>query len=217
MPSPPRPTEAELAILRVIWSDGPSTVRHVRDELHRTRPTLYTTVLKMLQIMTTKGLVRREEDGRSHVYHPCLTEERTQRQLVRDLFDRAFGGSASKLVMQALATTKASPAEMKEDGAAAGETAAQGQGTGVIGRDVLAAVGAALLHSLWIGGLIGAWAAASLRALRHANPVARYRLAAGALASIALVPVILCHRRESWRRRGWRGSPWRGWPALSRR
>jgi BlaI family transcriptional regulator, penicillinase repressor len=114
MPSPPKPTEVELAILRVIWTNGPSTVRHVRDALHRERPTLYTTVLKMLQIMTVKGLVRREEDGRTHIYHSCLSEERTQRQLVRDLLDRAFGGSTSKLVMQALATTRASAAELKE-------------------------------------------------------------------------------------------------------
>ena len=83
MPSPPKPTEAELAILRVIWQDGPSTVRHVRDLLNQSRPMLYTTVLKMLQIMTAKGLVRREEDGRTHIYHACLSEERTQRQLIR--------------------------------------------------------------------------------------------------------------------------------------
>lgn len=113
MLSPPKPTEAELAILRVIWQDGPSTVRHVRDLLNQSRPVLYTTVLKMLQIMTAKGLVRREEDGRTHIYHACLSEERTQHQLVRDLLDRAFGGSSSKLVMQALATTRASSAEMK--------------------------------------------------------------------------------------------------------
>ncbi len=113
MAAPPKPTEAELAILRVLWAEGPSTVRQVRDVLHRSRPTLYTTALKLLQIMTAKGLVRREEAGRTHIYHPCLSEERTQRQLIRDLLDRAFGGSASKLVMQALATTKASAAEMK--------------------------------------------------------------------------------------------------------
>jgi len=114
MPTPPKPTEAELAILRVIWTDGPSTVRQVSDVLNRTRPMLYTTVLKLLQIMTVKGLVRRDEDARTHIYHSRLSEERTQRQLVRDLLDRAFGGSSSKLVMQALATTRASAAELKE-------------------------------------------------------------------------------------------------------
>ncbi len=114
MTTPPKPTEAELAILRVLWKAGPSSVRQVRDVLHRSRPTLYTTALKLLQIMTVKGLVRREDVGRTHVYHPCRSEERTQHQLVRDLLVRAFGGSASKLVMQALATTKASAAEMRE-------------------------------------------------------------------------------------------------------
>src|SRR5918997_2908635 len=103
----PRPTDAELAILRVLWDRGPSTVRQVHEVLLRERPTAYTTALKLLQIMTEKGLVRRDETDRTHVYHPRLTEEQTQRQLVRDLLDRAFGGSASKLVMQALATKKA--------------------------------------------------------------------------------------------------------------
>lgn len=110
----PKPTEAELEILRVIWSQGPSTVGTIRDVIDRERPILYTTVLKLLQIMTGKGLVRREEAGRKHIYHATWSESRTQRQLVRDLLDRAFGGSADKLVMQALATTRASAAEMKE-------------------------------------------------------------------------------------------------------
>ena len=110
----PRPTDAELAILRVLWERGPSTVRQVHDVLLRERPTAYTTALKLLQIMTEKGLVRRDETDRTHVYHPRLSEEQTQRQLVRDLLDRAFGGSASKLVMQALAARRASPEELGE-------------------------------------------------------------------------------------------------------
>lgn len=110
----PRPTDAELAILRVLWERGPSTVRQVHDVLLRERPTAYTTALKLLQIMTEKGLVQRDETDRTHVYHPRLTEEQTQRQLVRDLLDRAFGGSASKLVMQALAARRASPEELGE-------------------------------------------------------------------------------------------------------
>jgi BlaI family transcriptional regulator, penicillinase repressor len=114
MPPLPRPTDAELAILRVIWRAGPSTVRQIAAVLNQQRPMLYTTVLKTLQIMTVKGLVRRETQGRGHLYAAALTEERTQRQLVRDLLDRAFGGSASQLVMQALATTRASAAELKE-------------------------------------------------------------------------------------------------------
>ena len=107
-PSTPRPTDAELAILRVLWERGPSTVRQVHESMSRERPAAYTTALKMLQIMTEKGLVRRDESDRSHIYHARLTEEQTQRQLVRDLLDRAFGGSASKMVMQALATRRAS-------------------------------------------------------------------------------------------------------------
>ena len=110
----PRPTDAELAILRVLWERGPSTVRQVHDVLSRERPGAYTTALKLLQIMTDKGLVSRDERDRSHVYHARLTEEQTQRQLVRDLLDRAFGGSASKLVMQALAARRASPEELTE-------------------------------------------------------------------------------------------------------
>ena len=110
----PRPTDAELAILRVLWERGPSTVRQVHDVLLRERPTAYTTALKLLQIMTEKGLVRRDETDRTHIYHPRLSEEQTQRQLVRDLLDRAFGGSASKLVMQALAARRATPEELGE-------------------------------------------------------------------------------------------------------
>jgi predicted transcriptional regulator len=110
----PRPTDAELSILRVLWERGPSTVRQVHDVLSRERPTAYTTALKLLQIMTDKGLVRRDETERTHVYHPRLSEEQTQRQLVRDLLDRAFGGSATKLVMQALAARRATPEELVE-------------------------------------------------------------------------------------------------------
>ena len=110
----PRPTDAELAILRVLWDRGPSTVRQVHDVLGRERPAAYTTALKLLQIMTEKGLVRRDETDRTHIYHARLTQDQTQRQLVRDLLDRAFGGSASKLVMQALATRRASTDELDE-------------------------------------------------------------------------------------------------------
>jgi predicted transcriptional regulator len=110
----PRPTDAELAILRVLWERGPSTVRQVHDVLARERSAAYTTSLKLLQIMTDKGLVRRDDADRTHIYHPRLTQEQTQRQLIRDLVDRAFGGSASKLVMQALATKRASDEELGE-------------------------------------------------------------------------------------------------------
>ncbi len=111
---PPRPTDAELAILRILWSRGASTVRQVHESLERERPTAYTTALKMLQIMTEKGLVRRDDTDRTHVYQARLTEEQTQRQLVRDLLDRAFGGSSSKLVLQALTARRATAEELGE-------------------------------------------------------------------------------------------------------
>src|SRR5215213_5843697 len=114
-PRLPRPTDAELAILRVLWERGPSTVRQVHEVLvSRVGPAAYTTALKLLQIMTEKGLVRRDDTDRSHVYTTRLSEEQTQRQLVRDLLERAFGGSASKLVMQALNAKRATPEELGE-------------------------------------------------------------------------------------------------------
>jgi BlaI family transcriptional regulator, penicillinase repressor len=112
MPTPPRPTPAELEILRVLWDRGPSTVREVQERLEEERPTGYTTALKLLQIMTDKGLVRRDETARAHVYAARAPEQKTQQQLVRDLLDRAFGGSASELVMQALSGRKTSREEL---------------------------------------------------------------------------------------------------------
>ncbi|MGE5611278.1 MAG: BlaI/MecI/CopY family transcriptional regulator [Bacillota bacterium] len=113
-PKIPKPTEAELAILRVLWEHGPATVRQIHDSLPSARSVGYTTVLKMLQIMTEKGLVLRDEKQRSHIYRSAIGEEQTQRQLVRDLLDRAFGGSAKKLVMQALTAKKRSPDELAQ-------------------------------------------------------------------------------------------------------
>lgn len=112
---PPRPTDAELGILRVLWQRGPSTVREVQEALNEARPTGYTTVLKTLQIMTEKGLVRRDEQQRAHVYQAELAQHQTQRQLVGDLLNRVFDGSASNLLMHALATKKgASPEELSQ-------------------------------------------------------------------------------------------------------
>ena len=107
-----KPTDAELAILRVLWSHGPSTVRQVTEALGK--DTGYTTALKLLQIMTEKRLVRRNETARTHVYEAALTEGQTQQQLVTDLLDRAFDGSAAKLVLQALASNKTTPEELEE-------------------------------------------------------------------------------------------------------
>lgn len=110
----PKPTDAELAILRVLWERGASTVREVHDALHDTRAAGYTTILKILQIMTEKQLVTRDETARSHIYSPRWSETVTQRQLVTDLMERAFGGSAAQLVIQALAAAPASADEMNE-------------------------------------------------------------------------------------------------------
>ena len=111
-PALPRPTDAELAALRVLWRRGPSTVRQIHEDLGGNVG--YTTTLKLMQIMADKQLVERDESERSHVYRARYTEEKTQRQLVRDLLDRAFGGSARKLLVQALAEAKATPDEMAE-------------------------------------------------------------------------------------------------------
>jgi BlaI family penicillinase repressor len=108
-----RPTDAELAILRVLWRLGPSTVRQVHEALERVQSTGYTTALKQLQIMTVKKLVDRDDSERSHVYRARSSEDAMQRLLVGDLMQRAFGGSAERLVMQALASKRATPQELE--------------------------------------------------------------------------------------------------------
>ena len=113
-PARSRPTEAELEILRVLWNRGPSTVRDVHDTLNSVKPSGYTTVLKTMQIMAEKGLVHRNEEQRAHVYEAAVARDATEQQLVGDLLDRVFGGSASQLVMQALATKPASPGDLAE-------------------------------------------------------------------------------------------------------
>jgi predicted transcriptional regulator len=114
LPKPPKPTDAELAILRVLWEQGPSTVRLVWEQLNPKQETGYTNVLKMMQIMCEKGLVTRDESDRSHVYRAARSQEQTQRQVIGNLLERLFSGSAPKLVMQALATKRATPAELTE-------------------------------------------------------------------------------------------------------
>ena len=114
MGKPPKPTEAELSILRVLWQRGPSTVRQVQQALQSIRKTGYTTVLKFLQIMTEKGLVSRDETPYAHVYQARLPQEQAQRTMVADLLDRAFEGSMSRLVMQALSSRRATPEELSE-------------------------------------------------------------------------------------------------------
>jgi predicted transcriptional regulator len=113
-PDPPRPTDAELEILTVLWSRGPSTVREGHETITKRRPAQYTTMLKLLQIMTEKGLVQRNEQQRAHVYQAARPREWTQRQLAGDLIQRAFGGSAKSLVLGVLSTRKASKRELAE-------------------------------------------------------------------------------------------------------
>jgi predicted transcriptional regulator len=113
-PEPPRPTDAELEILTVLWSIGPATVRAVYEVVNKRRPAQYSTVLKFMQIMAEKGLVRRDETERAHVYEATRSRERTQRQLAGDLLERAFSGSAKALMIGALSAKKATKAELTE-------------------------------------------------------------------------------------------------------
>src|SRR5579863_3000641 len=110
----PKPTASELEILQVLWTRGPSTVREVHDELHEKKDLGYTTVLKLLQIMTTQGTVRRNEDQRAHVYEACQPAEKTKRQLSGDVLQRVFEGSASQLMLHALEGRHTSKQEMEE-------------------------------------------------------------------------------------------------------
>lgn len=111
---PPRPTDAELEILTVLWSIGPATVREVHNVISRRRPAQYSTILKFMQIMAEKGLVRRNEKERAHVYQAARPREWTQRQLAGDLMERAFSGSAKALLMGALSARKASQEDLAE-------------------------------------------------------------------------------------------------------
>ncbi len=108
------PTDAELAILTVLWRRGPSTVREVHEALHPSQGTGYTTVLKLMQLMAQKGLLLRDESQRSHVYRAASAEAQTQGRLLGDLMDRAFAGSASQLVLRALSVKRASAEELEQ-------------------------------------------------------------------------------------------------------
>ena len=109
-----RPTDAELEILQVLWTEGPSTVREVYRRLNAERETGYTTVLKLMQIMTEKGLLERDTSVRPQVYRPARSEGHTQRQLMRDLVERAYRGSPGALVLQALSAKRATPEERRK-------------------------------------------------------------------------------------------------------
>lgn len=108
-----RPTDRELTILKILWDNGPSTVRKVNEIMNKDANTGYTTTLKLMQIMTEKGLLLRDDSQFKHVYKPAVNEEKTQKQLVGDLLERAFAGSAEKLVMRALSAKKVSADELE--------------------------------------------------------------------------------------------------------
>ena len=110
----PKPSDRELEILRVLWDRGPSTVREVQEVLNETEERGYTTVLKFMQIMAEKGLVKRDERRIAHEYQAAVSEESAQRRIVADVLDRAFGGSTQKLVLQALSSKKTSSKEIGE-------------------------------------------------------------------------------------------------------
>ena len=113
-PDPRRPTDAELEILTVLWSTGPATVREVYDVILRRRPAQYSTILKFMQIMAEKGLVRRDETQRAHIYEAAKPREWTQKQLAGDLLERAFSGSAKALLLGALSARRATRKELAE-------------------------------------------------------------------------------------------------------
>src|SRR5688572_5907044 len=112
--TPVKPTESELEILQLLWEHGPSTVRFINDELSKNKETGYTTTLKLMQIMHEKGLVQRDEAGRSHVYKAAISESATQNHLLDRFLETTFRGSALKMVMQALGNKKTSEQDLNE-------------------------------------------------------------------------------------------------------
>ncbi|HEX3985120.1 MAG TPA: BlaI/MecI/CopY family transcriptional regulator [Acidobacteriaceae bacterium] len=110
----PRPTEGELELLGILWEKGPATVRDLHQEIGVRRGVGYTSVLKLLQIMTEKGLVEREESGKAHIYRPAASQQETQDQMVRDMSERLFAGSAAQLALHALALEPVSDRELEE-------------------------------------------------------------------------------------------------------
>ena len=116
MPRPPssQPTEVELQILRILWGQGSSTARQIHNQLADVRDTNYSTTVKMLSVMLDKELVRRDDTVRPQVFRPAVTQQRTQQQMLKDLIQKVYDGSAGSLVLQALASQKASPKELAE-------------------------------------------------------------------------------------------------------
>ena len=109
-----KPTESELEILQILWQRGIATVREVHEELGKTKDVGYTTTLKLMQIMHEKGLVKRDESMRTHIYQPAVNKEKTQKHLLEKMIDSLFGGSSTQLVLQALGEHKSNPEELEK-------------------------------------------------------------------------------------------------------
>ncbi len=109
-----QPTEVELQILRILWDDGPSIVRHIHDSLQEFKQTTYSTTVKMLSVMMDKGLLKRDENAKPQVYRPAAPQQRTQKRMLGDLIDKVYDGSAAALMLHALSSKKATPEELKE-------------------------------------------------------------------------------------------------------
>jgi predicted transcriptional regulator len=109
-----KPTESELEILQILWTRGLATVREVHEELAKFKDVGYTTTLKLMQIMHEKGLVKRDQSMRTHVYQPSVNKEKTQKHMLTKMIDSLFGGSSTQLVLQALGEQKASEEELKQ-------------------------------------------------------------------------------------------------------
>lgn len=109
-----QPTEVELQILRILWNDGPSIARHIHDSLQAFKQTTYSTTVKMLSVMMEKGLLKRDDDAKPQVYRAAAPQQRTQKQMLGDLIDKVYGGSAAALMLHALSSKKATPAEIAE-------------------------------------------------------------------------------------------------------
>ena len=182
----PRPTDAELEMLRVLWKLGPSTVRGIHDAVSHGKDTGYTTTLKILQKMADKGLVRRDESQRSHVYEPVMKAEQTQLQLVRDLMSRAFGGAPGKMVMQALADESATPEELAEIRGIVRQLRNETEEEMMsFTTAFVEALGWTLLHFVWQGAAIAFLFAVLNQCWKNGAP--NFRYGAAALAMMAMV------------------------------
>lgn len=109
-----QPTEVELQILRILWDDGPSIVRHIHDSLQQFKQTTYSTTVKMLSVMLDKGLLKRDDDAKPHVYRPAAPQQRTQKRMLGDLIEKVYDGSSAALMMHALSSKKATPEELQQ-------------------------------------------------------------------------------------------------------